>query len=273
MKRDTFIIDGDNVRLKVFRIGSSAELPPRASGNAIGMAHTHFTYEIFFVTEGHLKLITGEGSAEFEGAAVIIPPRLGHYSVPERRGSYCFLFSFEERGGELEERLGDRLSAIPLTEDDIFYIKRAVARLDEGTASSERDAELLLALLLRSVLRRLTGESTVQSAKSGETKHINEIERMINERIKDGISLTELSRGVYLSRRQVSRIISKEYGCSLPRLINEKRLAAAEVLVRNSGDSMTRIAEKVGIRSEGYFYTLFKARYGMTPLQYRKKHR
>lgn len=273
MRRDTFMIDGDNIKWKVFRIGNSAELLPKAPHSAIGMAHTHFTYEIFFVTEGTLKLLTGEGSAEFKEAAVIIPPRLSHYSVPECKGCYCFLFSFEEYSGELEARLGEHLSAIPLSGDEMFYAQKAAERLNDGSAFAERDAELLLALLFRSIFRKFTGAHGIQTAKSEKPKHIHEIEQMINKHIKDGISLAALARGVYLSRRQVSRIIAGEYGCSLPRLINEKRLAAAELLVRNSNESMTRIAEAVGIRSEGYFYTLFREKYGVTPLQYRKKHR
>jgi AraC-like DNA-binding protein len=91
--------------------------------------------------------------------------------------------------------------------------------------------------------------------------------------MKEGVTLSEIADEVYLSKRQVSRIISKEYGCSLPELINNKRLKAAEILLRTKNLSVARVADEVGISSSGYFYTLFKAKYGVTPLQYRKMKR
>lgn len=271
--RNTFLINSCGHKLKVFRIGSTAKILANEQKDKkdIGVVHTHFTYEVFFVTEGDLRLISENGEAVFEGSAVIIPPRIGHYSLPSHERSYCLLLSFEKENTELEKVIRDKISTVPLSEDAVFYIRRAAEKLDEGTADSERDAELLITLLFNYIVRSLIPDIRGESLRQGCQRHINAIEGLINERLKIGVSLDEIASGVYLSKRQVSRIIAKEYGCGLPELINGKRLKAAKILLKTTSLSISKIAEEVGINSEGYFYTLFKAKYGITPMQYRKQ--
>ena len=271
--RNTFLINSYGHKLKVFRIGSTAKIMAdgKAEKNETGVVHTHFTYEVFFVTEGSLTLVTEKGESVFEESAVIIPPRIGHYSIPSHKRSYCLLLSFEKEDTPFEIAIKNKITALPLSSDAVFYIRRGSERLDEGTPDGEKDAELLITLLFNSIIKELLPSVVCDGASQSSQRHINAIEAIVNERLREGVSLSEIASGVYLSKRQVSRIISKEYGCSLPELMNGKRLKAAEILLKTTSLSVSKIAEEVGISSEGYFYTLFKAKYGITPLQYRKR--
>jgi len=49
------------------------------------------------------------------------------------------------------------------------------------------------------------------------------------------------------------------------------REKAVELLLHTSC-TVQMINEKVGIVNTNYFYSLFKKKYGMTPLEYRKNH-
>ena len=71
---------------------------------------------------------------------------------------------------------------------------------------------------------------------------------------------------------QVSRIIQKEYGCTLSQLITEKRLSKAEREIVTTATPIDQIAAQSGLGSTNYFYSVFKKRYGVSPLQYRKQH-
>ena len=86
--------------LKVFRIGQTPGIKylDTAVRNPadIKSIHSHFTYEVFFVTEGELELVTERESRIYERKILIIPPKIRHYSVPSGAGSYCLLFSFED---------------------------------------------------------------------------------------------------------------------------------------------------------------------------------
>ena len=72
---------------------------------------------------------------------------------------------------------------------------------------------------------------------------------------------------------KVARIIKREYGVTLAQLLAQKRVGAAEMLLKNSDLPVSTIAERVSPTAENYFYTQFRELRGMTPLQYRKAYR
>ena len=80
-----------------------------------------------------------------------------------------------------------------------------------------------------------------------------------------------MAAAVFLSPRQVARVVSATYGCSLSQLVNGKKLDAAQMLLRNTDLTVAEIATKIYLGAENYFYHLFKQRFGISPLQYRKK--
>ena len=58
-------------------------------------------------------------------------------------------------------------------------------------------------------------------------------------------------------------------GSSFTAYLNGRRLAAAAELLRQSGDSILYIAGEVGFENLSNFNRQFKARYGVTPREYR----
>ena len=87
-----------DMRIKVIRVGNSPRLKKaeQISRNRMRRIHSHFTYEAFFVTEGALTLVTETEQRVYERKIVIVPPRVGHYTVASGDGSFCLLFSFEK---------------------------------------------------------------------------------------------------------------------------------------------------------------------------------
>ena len=51
----------------------------------------------------------------------------------------------------------------------------------------------------------------------------------------------------------------------------EYRLEQARIRLLSTNDSVTRIAVECGVENISYFVRRFSARYGCTPLAYRKK--
>ena len=111
--------------------------------------------------------------------------------------------------------------------------------------------------------------SLPKTEESRRTKHINIIDVYLSEHYAESITLTELSRELYLCEKQISRIIRKEYGCSLSELINRRRLAVACMLLKYTNMPICEIADAVGYEYENYFFTVFKKAYGITPMKYR----
>ena len=99
--------------------------------------------------------------------------------------------------------------------------------------------------------------------------NIGNIEVFINRNINKKITLKDVSKSIFLSEKQISRIIEREYGCTFSELLAEKRLAIAEVLLKTTDMKISDIASQTFHGTESYFYTVFKNKYGVSPLKYR----
>lgn len=267
------------MRIKVFQTGKSLRLKnslnsARDPWNLRGI-HSHFAYEAFFVTEGQLELVTDRNTAVYERKIVIIPPKLRHYSFSSAEGSFCLLFTLEEGASDatalqLKAVLDQGICTLEMEEDSAFYITQAAQKLEQQEPVAGREVKLLLELLFCRILDKLLPEEKEEDISNTPPGHMNAIEQYINSHLSGKITLADVAEHVYLSTRQVSRIVAKEWGCSLVELVTEKKLAKAQMLLKNTDMKIAEIAALVNVGSSNYFYALFKRRYGMSPLQFRK---
>jgi AraC-like DNA-binding protein len=181
----------------------------------------------------------------------------------------------EKLAGDFRDLLSRNggISVLDITEDISFYIRKLAEKSDKGTEISEKEAELLSGLLFNEMIALFMPELDEKATKKNDSRHINAIESYINANARNKIRLTDVATHVFLSPRQVSRIIHKEYGCTLADLVLEKRLANAEILLGGSDMKIGEIARRTCIGSENYFYSVFKKKYGMSPLKFRKNYR
>ena len=271
-----YVASAPNIGLKVLRIGESPRLQAQAaSASDVRMMkgiHTHFTYEIFFITAGSLLLVTDEFSKEYEKSILIIPPQLHHYTLPRTGESYCLLFSIEGTHAlahRLRNLLDTGISHLPISEQICFYIARLAEKCDAQNSAGERDAALLSSLIFNEIFDMLLpNEHPMGEGK--QSTHMSEIESYINAHLQKRITLSEVASSVHLSAKQISRIVMRECACTFLELVTKKRLASAEMLLKNSDMRVSEIAAQTFYGSESYFYTLFKKSYGMTPQKYRK---
>lgn len=270
--KPTLTLDILGMKINVIRVGESPQLKKaEESSKSVRHIHSHFTYEVFFVTEGCLELIAEDEKRLYERKVVIIPPRLGHYTVPSQKGSFCLLFSFEQKKDD--EKFGsDSILEFPLSDDVEYFIKALTRKSDENTENSEKCVELLSSLIFNELFTWLWGGGRKSELSKSESKHIGAIETYINANINKKITLEAVAEQVYLSTRQVSRILKKEYGCTLSQLVTDKKLASAKMLLKSTDLKISEIAEQVNIGGENYFYCVFKKKYGISPFQFRKQH-
>ena len=113
----------------------------------------------------------------------------------------------------------------------------------------------------------------VPDEKTGRASHgryVSLIETYLQKNYAEKINLTTLAGELYLSTKQVSRIIKKEYNCTFSELINRKRMSAACMLLKNTDMKISDIIKQLNYTSENYFYVLFKKYYGVSPRKYRE---
>ena len=91
----TVTIEAHGSKIKIIRVGKTPKLKSvdTVNSNEIRAIHSHFTYEVFFVSEGTLEIVTDETVKIYERKVIIIPPKKGHYTIPSGGGSFCLLMT------------------------------------------------------------------------------------------------------------------------------------------------------------------------------------
>lgn len=102
---------------------------------------------------------------------------------------------------------------------------------------------------------------------------IAKISQYILDNIDSSICLNSVAEAFYISPSHLSKIFKKSTGINFSDFIIGKKFErAAQLLLDEKNMEINELAEKVGYQNISYFTKLFKERYGVTPLQYRKKY-
>jgi YesN/AraC family two-component response regulator len=110
----------------------------------------------------------------------------------------------------------------------------------------------------------------VRTALGSEHKLVlfHEISTFIREHL-DTVSNKQLEQRYHYSRNYYNRLFREIAGCSYSEYIRRVRLEHAEELLRNTKLSVCSISQLVGYENRGYFYHIFREKYGITPAEYR----
>jgi len=82
-------------------------------------------------------------------------------------------------------------------------------------------------------------------------------------------SLTELAAELHCDLSWLSREIKRRTGKTYTQIVQEKRLAQAAFLLKNTDRNVADIAIAVGYENISYFHRIFHAAYGISPKHYR----
>lgn len=99
---------------------------------------------------------------------------------------------------------------------------------------------------------------------------VQKVKDYIDKNYCEDIRREDIGDNVYLDANYLSVIFKQEYGMPIHQYILGLRIAKAKELLRNSQESVSSIAQKVGYVNFSYFSTLFKEKTGVTPREYRK---
>ena len=147
-------------------------------------------------------------------------------------------------------------------------VESIIVELYEGGIVSKAKTKLLIGLLLVELVK-CSDDIDVFSGDNYEKKMIIEILKYIDDNYRDG-SLIQISYILKQSDYKISKLIKKHLNCTFKELLQEKKLAKSSELLIYTNMPITQIIEEVGYENLTYFYKIFKAKYNMTPKDYRK---
>ena len=262
-------ISGTKISVIADRISFRLEGHADADSTVRGLMdlHQHSFYELFYVPHDSITIVTESETAIYNEKAVIIPPRYNHFIKTFGQG-YCFTFAVE---GESSMPLcTDRISAFDISSVSDFYMERLAALIECGRIGEE--AVHLCALFFISLFEgAILGEEKDSTSNMKYRSYVSILDTYISKHYTEQIRIDDVANELHLCSKQVSRIIIKEYGMPLSKVVHRRRLSIACMLLKSTALSVSQISESVGYEYENYFFRMFKDVYGMTPAEYRER--
>jgi AraC-like DNA-binding protein len=250
--------------------------------------HMHSFWELFHLKEGNMTVTNEDMSCMLEkNQMLIVPPNTYHssiYSDDALKKSVFFTFEKVKNTGS-EEPLYDKvMSAFAISEfckfDDCDYIANVLCTVVENNASDIFAKSWRLRAnvveLIFSVYDKLKNipdkQQKNEPVPNSYWVYKYAIDRLLDIYYIDDITLEFLSKKLFTSPQNITRIISNAYGKSFNELKLELKIRNAKKLLRETNLSVAEIGERVGYKTLRGFLSAFMKYQGCTPSEYRKKY-
>lgn len=165
--------------------------------------------------------------------------------------------------------------------NDDYFIGRCTDRLQAAfevlaesiqDGRSEKSTYLISTLYVLNLIRTEAIPKLEQQfyLTKGQRKIVQEIHDRIVQNLEEDISMTELEASYPVSTVSLNKYFEIVYGSTVKRYMQNLRMQEAAKKLVTGTDSIADIALAVGYESQSKFGTVFKRKYGHTPLEYRR---
>ncbi len=107
--------------------------------------------------------------------------------------------------------------------------------------------------------------------KKGFDPLITNVMNYIEDSLGGDISVSHIAGVFGYSKKYVGQLFKSGVGMSIKEYVNFKRLERAQVLLLTTDTSVTDVSLSIGYNNVTYFNRCFKAQFGVSPSEYRKK--
>lgn len=241
--------------------------------------HYHRSYELYYLVKGEREyFIEDRFFLVKEGDLVLIPKKVFHRTAGE--GGLRFLVHFSDAflhkyftDGLLKPLLG----GIPFVfraenrerERIVSLLNTMLAEFNRGEAQNEN----LQCGYLYQLLFAVANATNTYVPHNRPDERITKIIQYINENYNHITDIEQISEHFFISKFHLCRFFRKNLGIPLVSYVNTIKVREACALMKNGGLSMTQIAMQCGFNSSSYFCKVFKKETGISPSEYRKKHK
>lgn len=240
--------------------------------------HSHADYEVHLILRGSCTVNVGQTPYDLQSPqALLIAPGQYHF-LPQPLSGQIERFSlcFSMKKGPLLSALQ---AAVPASIS--FPVSKELETLcrsifHESAARNPFRYDMLHTLLSALMIHVFRGAG-VSVTHAGfihgrDEDMLNKIDTFIEKNASGHATAEQLATELKLSRRQLARILQQHYGKGFRELLIRTRMDSAQWLLKNTQKPVIQIAGELGYDSESAFYQQFRARFGMSPVQYRKSH-
>ena len=168
------------------------------------------------------------------------------------------------------QRPSSYLGQIPVSEITIKQLYKLLEQLTRYSDSTDFVSSILcdiLSPIKRLVQNHISVSNVIISETSFEVK---DVLIYLHNNCKQKITIPKLSKEFHVNRTTLSDRFFEATGETIITYLNKYRINLAAIMLRESNDSISSIAEEVGFNDTAYFAKLFKKYMFHTPSGYRQ---
>ena len=245
--------------------------------------HHHRSYELYFLVKGEREYFIDDRFFKLgEGDMVLIPRTMLHRTAG--KGATRFLLHFSESfllRFFTREALTPLLSRRPFVfradENGRAHLSRILHTLLAEYTRAEKEGvpqnEAILAGYLYQLLFTMAYATNAYVPHDYADGRVTQVIKYINENYNQLSNIEEIAEHFYISKYHLCRIFNKNLGIPLIAYLNTIKIREACRMIKHGEGNLTEIAMQCGFNSSSYFCKVFKNEKGISPTEYRKRHK
>ena len=249
--------------------------------------HWHQSMELVFVKQGTGLVQVGAVSYPAHGGDIFVFAPGTLHGLRQAQGQCMeyenIIFELELLGGAedlcaekylLPIQSGRLPLPVRLTSNDLCYLQAAAClrELEDANRAKLPGYELLVkGALLRFLALLLAQGKTLPTAETADTRRLKTVLQWLSAHYAQPLRVADAAGVCSCSASHFMRWFRQMTGQSFVAFLNEYRLNAAAEALQTTDETVLTIASRCGFENLSYFNRAFKAHFGMTPRDYRKK--
>lgn len=240
--------------------------------------HNHFFNEILIIESGEGVFESAKGRIDFKGGNLFyIPKNMPHLFKSSEYDYFSIGFTIKKTTEKNKlfssyDNFNDIFSKPLILQDkkDLLFLAKEIAK--NINKPSTFSYYVIQSLIQKLILEIAEISLPVDNTNNKGLSHIADFDFALNQRINDLTDtsrLKDIAEDFFISERQLSRIIKKQYGVSFIERKNQLKTESAKQLLKNTNLSIDKIAEKACFHDTRTFIMQFTKRVGVSPSKYR----
>lgn len=241
--------------------------------------HSHMHYEIYFLTGGNRKyFIQNKIYTVNTGDIILIAPNVIHYTSQASSDTHeRILLNFTEEyvSPQIKDKLSQlcALTCLTLSEEGRRELGEIYARIASEYSITDKYSALmqreLLTELLITILRTGEQRESPSPSASAAKADLDRVFDYIAEELSHRITLDSAAARAGFSKSHFAKLFKESTGFTFNSYLQLQRLQRAKYLLEKTNNGISEIAYECGFMSSGYFATVFKNYFGLSPHSYR----
>lgn len=248
-----------------------------SSKNTSLFTHWHEHMELLYFTKGScLMTCNGQTFPVEAGDLVVVNSNEIHSYASADNLEHFYVILYPHFFSDISFR---NFRFQSLIKSDVF-VKERIFDMYKEYANRRVGNDMMIKSYAYSLITYLMRQfSVIQISDKDYNSHILKLNRLdqvlkyISDHYNEKISIPKLAEQIFLTESHFCRFFKKSTGKTPVNYINELRVERAAVLLKNTDESITKIAAHVGFDDVNYFSRVFKKEKGISPGNFKSQNK